>query len=211
MQAANRIPLYFNYIENTLPHLLDAAIRSVEGHPRLDVRVKRWDTPRPFTHCLNTILEDVGDAPCWFFMHYDAEVIDHTIIDKMIETFDRDRNSIASVSACNIFDLLALYNTKLIRRLGGWDTNLKNSYMELDLHERILKNKMKHVVLESNDCPRAMIHKDASSLRNPTKDGNIYHVYKKSYLEDIEYYHKKYQLKQDENMVEEWKKHMIAF
>lgn len=184
-----KIPLYFNYIENTFPKLLEEAVGSVK-HDRIEVRVVRHAKAKPFTQCLNAIQReclDRGDK-CWMFMHCDAEILDNSIIDRMLERYDnpQDGEKIASVAACAITDLLVLYDTEAIQKLGGWDErNFDNSYMELDLRNRIIANNFAQPILDNSDCPEQMSHKESSSLRDKHKEGNLFKVYSKSYERDM--------------------------
>lgn len=189
MTHPERIPLYFNYV-GTFPKMLDKAVASI-NHPRIEVRVNMKDKPVPFTKCLNEILAAV-ETPCFFFMHYDAQVLDNTVFDKMIENYERDPENTASVSVCEITDLLVMFNTEKIRKLGGWDEGFKNSYMELDLRMRIHATGYLQPVLYTSLCPPEMTHEDASSLRNNTVEGNIVAVYNDSYRKDIIRYYSKY-------------------
>jgi hypothetical protein len=189
MTLPERIPLYFNYV-GAFPGLLSKAVASIT-HPRIEVRVNNKDKPVPFTKCLNEILAAV-ETPCYFFMHYDAEVLDNSIFDKMIEAYERDTDKTATVSACDITDLLILFNTEKMRELGGWDEGFMNSYMELDLRMRVHKIGYLQPVLYPSVCPPEMSHKDSSTLRNNTIEGNIAAVYNESFRKDIMHYYTKY-------------------
>lgn len=184
-----KIPLYFNYIENTFPRLLEDAVASIK-HDRIEVHVVRHAKPKPFTQCLNDIQKEClerGDR-CWMFMHCDAEVLDNSIIDMIIERYESPVNGekIASVCACAITDLLILYDTQTIRKLDGWDDkNFNNSYMEIDLHNRIVASGFTQPILYNVDCPKQMSHKESSSLRNKTKQGSLFKVYSKTYENDM--------------------------
>lgn len=175
------IPLYFNYI-GTMHHLLAKALASIK-HPKIKVCINATPTPFPFTKCLNKILNEVK-TPCFFFMHYDAEIIDQTIFDKIIDKYLTSNNNTASVTACDITDLLVLYDTQLIKQIGGWDEGFQNSYMELDLRKRIYSNNMQQLILYNNDCPSELLHNDASALRNPHKEGNITYIYDDTFQKD---------------------------
>ena len=199
------IPLYFNYI-GTMHHLLAKAIESIT-HSKIKVCINAVPHPVPFTKCLNNILAEVN-TPCFFFMHYDAVVTDQSVFDKILDLYENSANNVASVSICNITDLLVLYDTKLIRQIGGWDENFKNSYMELDLRRRIYNNCLHQPIIYNVDCPPEIIHKDASSLRNPTIDGNITYVYDESYKKDAIYYYNKYADECNENIKEFLSKEM---
>ena len=184
----NKIPIYFNYV-GKYPSLLERAIKSIPD--RFEVRVNHNDTPQPFTKCLNKILNEV-ETPIWFFMHYDAEILNTSIFDKIIDLFLLDVNA-ASSTACNITDLLVLYNTEKIKSIGGWDENLKNSYMELDIRQRIYNSGYSQPIVYSMDCPIEIDHKDASKLRNPNDaKNNLSDVYKITFKEDYDYFYKKW-------------------
>lgn len=191
-----KIPLYFNYIENTFPKLLEDAVNSVK-HDRIEVRVVRHAKAKPFTQCLNDIQRECLERndKCWMFMHCDAEILDPSIIDMILERYEnsQDGEKIASVAACSITDLLILYDTERIQELNGWDQeNFDNSYMELDLRNRIHANNFTQPVLYAVDCPKQMSHKESSSLRNKKKDGNLFEVYSKSYEKDLRNYFRIY-------------------
>jgi len=186
-----KIPIYFNYV-GKYPHLLHRAIKSIPE--RFDVRVNHNDTPVPFTKCLNKILYSV-ETPVWFFMHYDAEILDASIFDKMIDEYLLNPNS-ASSTACDITDLLVLYNTEKIKSIGGWDENLKNSYMEIDLRQRIYDANYSQPIIYHIDCPTEINHSDASSLRNPDDSvNNLTHIYKITFKEDYDYFFNKWESK----------------
>jgi hypothetical protein len=185
-----KIPIYFNYV-GAYPALLDRAIKSIPD--RFEVRVNHNETPVPFTKCLNKILNEV-ETPIWFFMHYDAEILDPSIFDKLIDAYLTHYNC-ASATACSITDLLVLFDTQRIKALGGWDEGLKNSYMEIDMRQRIYDALMcQPIVYEDVLCPAEINHSDASSLRDP-KDSknNLNHVYQKSLKEDFEYFYSKWE------------------
>jgi hypothetical protein len=182
------IPLYLNYIDNCFPEMLDRAIESI-AHPDIDVRVVVQKQPRPFTECLNDILRDV-ETSLFMFMHYDCIVLDNTIFDDILSKYnDKD---VASVTACDITDLLVLYDTAKIREIGAWDPKFKNSYMDLDLRNRIFRYDYEQIILHHGVCHPKLDHKDASSLRNKEKDGNIANVYDDTFKNDMLYYYEKY-------------------
>lgn len=56
-------------------------------------------------------------------MHCDAEILDTSIIDMILERYEnpQDGEKIASVCACDITDLLTLYDTQTIQEnwMGG--------------------------------------------------------------------------------------------
>jgi len=184
-----KIPIYFNYV-GTYPDLLSRAIKSIPE--RFEVRVNYNETPVNFTKCLNKILNEV-DSPIWFFMHYDAEILDISIFDKIIDLFLLTPNA-ASTTACNITDLLVLYNTEKIKQIGGWDENLKNSYMEIDIRQRMCDHGFSQPIVYDIDNPKEINHKDASSLRNPQdKENNLTDLYKVTFKEDYEYFFKKWE------------------
>jgi hypothetical protein len=186
-----KIPIYFNYV-GKYPKLLERAINSIPD--RFEVRINHNETPVSFTKCLNKILNTV-ETPVWFFMHYDAEILDITIFDKIIDQYLLTPNC-ASSTACDITDLLVLFNTEIIKSIGGWDENLKNSYMEIDLRERIFEGGYNQPILYNIGCPIEINHKDASILRNPEQyDYNLTYVYDKTFKEDYEYFYKKWEYK----------------
>ena len=190
-----KIPIYFNYIENTFPDLLEDAVKSIT-HDKLQVHVSRHFKPKPFTHCLNAIQKEClerGDK-YWMFMHYDAEILDNSIIDMILDRYEnpQDGEKIASVCACHITDLLILFDTKRIQELGGWNELFNNSYMELDLTARIVKNGMTQPIIYLSDCPDQISHKESSSLRNKNKKGSLVKVYSKTYENDMRNYYRIY-------------------
>lgn len=191
-----KIPLYFNYIEDTFPKMLEDAVNSVK-HDRIEVRVVRHAKAKPFTQCLNAIQNECLERKnkCWMFMHCDAEILDTAIIDMILDRYEnpQDGEQIASVCACAITDLLVLYDTERIQELNGWDEkNFDNSYMEIDLRNRIIANNFTQPILYSSDCPKQMSHKESSSLRNKNKDGNLFEVYSKSFEKDMRNYFRIY-------------------
>lgn len=190
-----KIPIYFNYIENTFPDLLEDAVKSIT-HDKLQVHVSRHFKPKPFTQCLNAIQKEClerGDK-YWMFMHYDAEILDNSIIDMILDRYEnpQDGEKIASVCACHITDLLILFDTKRIQELGGWNELFNNSYMELDLTARIVKNGMTQPIIYLSDCPDQISHKESSSLRNKNKKGSLVKVYSKTYENDMRNYYRIY-------------------
>lgn len=184
-----KIPLYLNYVAK-YPKLLERAIKSIPE--RFEVRVKHNETPVPFTKCLNKILNSV-ETPIWFFVHYDAEILDPTIFDKIIDQYLLYPNA-ASSTACDITDLLVLFNTEKIKQIGGWDENLKNSYMEIDLRQRIYDYGFSQPIVYNVVCPNEINHDDASLLRNPEDSkNNLADLYKRTFKEDYEYFYKKWE------------------
>lgn len=210
-----KIPLYFNYIENTFPKLLEEAVSSI-NHDRIEVRVVRHVKAKPFTQCLNAIQKECFDRKdkCWMFMHCDAEILDNSIIDMILDRYEnpQDGEKNASICACDITDLLVLYDTETIQKLDGWDeSNFDNSYMELDLRNRILANNFSQPILYNTVCPEQMSHKESSSLRNKNKKGNLFQVYSKSYERDMRnffrIYHPDCDVDNSAGLVE-WKKYV---
>lgn len=184
-----KIPLYFNYV-GKYPKLLEIAIKSIPD--RFDVRINHNNNPVPFTKCLNKILNTV-ETPIWFFMHYDAEILNPSIFDKIIDQYLLTPNA-ASVTACDITDLLVLFNTKKIKSIGGWDENLKNSYMEIDIRQRIYDAGYSQPIIYNVVCPEEINHDNASILRNKNDyDYNLSYVYEKSFIEDYNYFFKKWE------------------
>jgi hypothetical protein len=205
---SKKIPIYFNY-SGRYHNLLERAIKSIPT--RFEVRVNHNDNPIPFTKCLNKILSEV-ETPIWFFMHYDAEILDDTIFDKIIDLYLLTPNA-ASSTSCDITDLLVLFNTKKIKSIGGWDEGLKNSYMDLDLRQRIYDFNFSQPIVYNNVSPIEINHKDASSLRNPEdRENNLTNVYDVTFREDYEYFYNKWESrkifeKPDYNMlVDDWNK-----
>jgi hypothetical protein len=203
-----KIPIYFNYV-GKYPNLLDRAIKSIPS--RFEVRVNHNDTPIPFTKCLNKILNEV-ETPIWFFMHYDAEILDESIFDKVIDQYLLTPNA-ASSTACDITDLLVLFNTEKIKYIGGWDENLKNSYMDLDLRQRIYDNRFSQPIVYNTVEPNEINHKDASSLRNPNdRKNNLTNVYDVTFKQDYDYFYNKWKHREifekpDYNtLVDDWNK-----
>jgi GT2 family glycosyltransferase len=186
-----KIPVYFNYV-GKYPQFLEKAVKSIPE--RFDVRVNHNEIPVPFTKCLNTILNSV-ETPIWFFMHYDAEILDASIFDKIIDQYLLNPNA-ASSTACDITDLLVLFDTEKIKSIGGWDENLKNSYMELDIRERIFEAGFSQPIVYNVVCPDEINHDAASSLRNPEdSDNNLTHIYKVTFREDYDYFYNKWAFK----------------
>lgn len=186
-----KIPIYFNYV-GKYPKLLERAVKSIPD--RFDIRINHNEVPVPFTKCLNTILNSV-ETPIWFFMHYDAEILDASIFDKIIDQYLLNPNA-ASSTACDITDLLVLFDTEKIKSIGGWDENLKNSYMELDIRERIYEAGLSQPIIYNVVCPDEINHDAASSLRNPEdSDNNLTHVYKITFREDYDYFYDKWAYK----------------
>jgi GT2 family glycosyltransferase len=183
-----KIPIYFNYV-GKYPHLLDRAVNSIPS--RFEIRVNNNSEPVPFTKCLNKILNEV-DTPIWFFMHYDAEIMDESIFDKVIDQYLLTPNA-ASSTSCDITDLLVLYDTEKIKSIGGWDEKLKNSYMDLDLRQRIYDFGFSQPILYNVVNPIEINHKDASSLRKrEDKENNLTNVYDITFREDYEYFYTKW-------------------
>jgi hypothetical protein len=184
-----KIPVYFNYI-GKYPKLLERAVKSIPN--RFEVRINHNENPVPFTKCLNKILYSV-ETPLWFFMHYDAEILDSSIFDKIIDLYLLNSNA-ASSTACDITDLLVLYNTDKIKSIGGWDENLKNSYMEIDLRQRIYDSNYSQPIVYNIDCPSEINHKDASILRKKEDyDYNLSSIYEKTFIEDYNYFFTKWE------------------
>jgi len=186
-----RIPVYFNYV-GKYPNLLDRAVKSIPD--RFEVRVNHNDTPVPFTKCLNKILHSV-ETPIWFFMHYDAEILDISIFDKIIDQYLLHSNA-ASSTACDITDLLVLFDTEKIKSIGGWDENLKNSYMEIDLRQRIYEANYSQPIVHNIDRPIEINHNDSSSLRKPDDHkNNLTHIYEITFKQDYDYFFNKWESK----------------
>jgi GT2 family glycosyltransferase len=128
-------------------------------------------------------------------MHYDAEILDASIFDKIIDQYLLNPNA-ASSTACDITDLLVLFDTEKIKSIGGWDENLKNSYMEIDIRERIFEAGFSQPIVYNVACPDEINHDAASSLRNPEdSDNNLTHIYKVTFREDYDYFYNKWAFK----------------
>lgn len=187
----NKIPVYLNYV-GKYPKLLERAIKSIPE--RFEVIINHNENPVPFTKCLNKILHSV-ESPIWFFMHYDAEILDSTIFDKIIDQYLMNPNAAAS-TACDITDLLVLFDTEKIKQIGGWDENLKNSYMEIDLRQRIYDYGFSQPIVYNVVCPTEINHDDASLLRNPEdSQNNLADLYKQTFREDYDYFYQKWESK----------------
>ena len=184
-----KIPLYFNFV-NKYPELLEKAVQSI-NHPNIEVRVNRPGI-KPFTHCLNQILLEV-DTSIYFFMHYDAQILDQSIFDTMLNTY-HDTPNAASVTSCDLTDLLVLYDVDKIQSIGGWDTIFSNSYMELDLRKRIYNSGYSQpIIYPSSVCPSCINHDEHSKLRRKNnKNENLYQIYNKTFRKDLEYFYKKW-------------------
>jgi GT2 family glycosyltransferase len=183
-----KIPVYFNYV-GKYPDLLERAIKSIPEE--YEVRVNSPGV-KPFTQCLNDILNSV-ETPIWFFMHYDAEILDTSIFQKMIDLYEKTPNA-AAVCSSEITDLFILFDTKKIKSIGGWDEGFKNSYMEIDLRERIYNAGLTQPILYFPSlCPPEINHTDASKLRDPKdSENNLNNVYIKTFEEDYLYFKEKY-------------------
>jgi hypothetical protein len=80
-----------------------------------------------------------------------------------------------------------------IWQLENPDENLKNSYMELDLRQRIYNSGYSQPIVYDMDCPIEIDHKDASKLRNPNDaKNNLSDVYKITFKEDYDYFYQKW-------------------
>ena len=200
------VPFYLNFVGKRRD-LLNKAIESVPKDI-CELRLLKHSSPIPFTRCLNRMLEECLDNKDknFIFMHYDAEILDKSIILEIVNewkhkeiskrTHGNNASNPAFVSACGLTDLLVLFDVETINDLGGWDENLKNSFMELDLMNRC------HMILPSIPYPilypnvtevkGKLIHKSASALRNREAQENIKHVYDISMPKDFEYFHKKW-------------------
>jgi hypothetical protein len=185
----NKIPLYFNFT-GKYPDLLKEAINSIPS--KFQVIVNHEEPVKPFTYCLNKIL-NTEKNDIWFFMHYDARILDKKIFDLMLNKYYEDKNNTASVCACNITDLLILIDSDKIKKIGGWDPLFLNSYMELDLRNRIFQNGYSQHIIYDNDCPIEIDHSNASKLREKSdKEYNLYSVYLESLKNDILRFKEKY-------------------
>jgi len=184
-----KIPLYINYT-GKYPDLLEKAKKSIPKS--LDLRVHHEDPVKPFTYCLNKILNSV-EEPIWFFMHYDAQILDPNILDIMLNKYYENKEITASVCASSITDLLILFDTEKIKKIGGWDEEFQNSYMELDLRNRIFLNGLIQPIIYDAVCPKEINHDEASKLRNKNdQENNLYKVYVKSLKNDMIKFKEKY-------------------
>jgi hypothetical protein len=184
-----KIPLYFNYT-GKYSDLLKKAKKSIPEN--LEVRVHHEDPVRPFTYCLNKILNSV-EEPIWFFMHYDAQILDFNIFNIMLDKYYENKEVTASVCASHITDLLILFDTEKIKKIGGWDEGFQNSYMELDLRNRIFLNGLIQPIIYDVACPKEINHSEASKLRDKKdQKNNLYEVYVKSLKNDIIRFKEKY-------------------
>jgi hypothetical protein len=210
------IPLYFNFI-GCREDLLDRAIKSIPKNI-CDVRVQRWDSPQPFTKCLNKILNEC-EKERFLFMHYDAEIINESIILELEHEWRTQAvlkenpywqhrknlwgiDELAFIAATSIPDLLTLYNVELMKDLGGWDEGLNNSYMDLDLCERLNVLEIPHLFLHrgKDEIEGVLHHKEtASQLRNPDHPDNIAAVYDTTYPRDFEYFWSKWPLSPEDD------------
>jgi hypothetical protein len=185
-----KIPLYFNFT-GKYQNLLDLAIKSVENIDVVEIRVHEETPIKPFTYCLNKILSK--NTSLWFFMHYDSEIIDENIFHKILSKYSENIDITASVAACDIVDLLALYDSLKLKKINGWDEKFLNSYMELDLRNRIYENNFIQPILYNSVCPPEMIHNAASSLRKKNdSENNLYNTYVYSLKNDIKRFVEKY-------------------
>jgi hypothetical protein len=185
-----KIPLYFNFT-GKYQNLLDLALKSVSSIDLIEVIVHEEKPTKPFTYCLNKILEKNNGL--WFFMHYDAEVIDENIFNILISKYNENIELTASVASCDIVDLLALYDSNKLKKINGWDSEFLNSYMELDLRNRIYENNLIQPIIYNSVCPPEIIHNNASSLRRKDdSENNLYHTYVHSLKNDIKRFVEKY-------------------
>ena len=126
-------------------------------------------------------------------MHYDAQILDPNILDIMLNKYYENKEITASVCASSITDLLILFDTEKIKKIGGWDEEFQNSYMELDLRNRIFLNGLIQPIIYDAVCPKEINHDEASKLRNKNdQENNLYKVYVKSLKNDMIKFKEKY-------------------
>ena len=203
-----KTPLYFNY-SGSRRDLLDRAITSYEKHAGhlLDIRVNYSVKPRKFTACLNEILRACSNEKRYFFAHYDSELESAEPIVKMLE----DDSGSALISWTNITDLLMLVDVEQVNSVSGWDESFSNSYMEIDLINRLIEVektiKVVHPILEGE----GLLHNNASTIRDKNQADNIAYVYGQTLLKDALLYYTRYGKGKDEplyiEMTEHVKKH----
>jgi hypothetical protein len=187
-----KVPLYFNYV-GAQRDLLDRAIASYESiaGDLLDIRVHYANAPRKFSTCLNEILK-INDEP-YFFAHFDSVLEKRSAVQNIL---DRERGeSTAIVGHCAIVDLLMLVVPAAVRRVGGWDEKFSNSWMDLDLYNRLAGSGLAVDVLHRDAVDgRGVLHLSASSARN---DPVMKKVYAASMMDDLESYYERHGSKDD--------------
>ena len=185
-----RTPLYFNY-SGARRDLLDRAIDSYQSHADhlIDIRVNYSVQPRHFSKCLNEILRAVGTEKKFFFAHYDSEIESCLPIETML----KDNSNSAILSWTLVTDLLMLVDTDKVKSVGGWDELFCNSYMELDLINRLAQEGMPlKVINDTIHHGNGLLHNDASVLRSKVQAENIAKVYSETFLKDALNYYTRY-------------------
>lgn len=192
----NKTPLYFNYV-GSQRDLLDRAIESYDrlAGDILDIRVHYSHKPRKFSTCLNEILR-LNDQP-YLFSHFDTVLQSRSAVENIL-SFRRDADC-AIVGHCALVDLLMLVVPDMVRTVGGWDESFSNSWMDLDLYNRLGPAGLKIDVIHRDVVDgRGIAHLDASSSR---KDPTIKKVYTKTMREDLETYYSRYGSKTDSEYI----------
>lgn len=187
-----KTPLYFNYV-GAQRDLLDRAIESYDSVAGdiLDIRVHYSHKPRKFSTCLNEILK-INDEP-YLFSHFDAVLESRTTIENILN-FSRG-STCAIVAHCAIVDLLMLVVPSNVRKIGGWDESFCNSWMDLDLYNRLGPAGLTMDILHRDIVDgRGIAHLSASSSRN---DPMIRKVYARTMREDLETYYSRHGSKDD--------------
>lgn len=182
-----KIPLYFNFV-GSQKDLLERAMESYDrvAGDIIDVRVHYSYRPRKFTTCLNEILK-MNDEP-YFFAHYDSVLEDRSAVEGILN-FERADN-IAIVGHTHIVDLLMLVVPNVVRKVGGWDENFSNSWMDLDLYNRLNAAGLGHSIVNPDIAQgRGVDHSKASTAR---VDPILGKVYAKTMLEDTNTYFDRY-------------------
>ena len=188
----SKTPLYFNYV-GAQREMLDRAIGSYEdvAGDLLDIRVHYATRPRKFSTCLNEILR-INDEP-YLFAHFDSVLQKRSAVQNLLD-FNRSPNT-GIVAHCAIVDLLMLVVPEKIRHIGGWDEAFSNSWMDLDLYNRLAAAGMTVDVLHRDVVDgRGVSHLSASSARN---DPVMKKVYAASMMSDLETYYSRHGSKSD--------------
>lgn len=188
----SKVPLYFNYV-GSQRDMLDRAIESYDklAGDILDIRVHYSHRPRKFSTCLNEILK-LNDEP-YLFSHFDAVLQSRSAVENLLG-FRRDPDC-AIIGHCALVDLLMLVIPDKVRVVGGWDEAFSNSWMDLDLYNRLGPAGLRIDVIHRDIIDgRGVAHLDASSSR---KDPTIKKVYTKTMREDLDTYYSRYGSKSD--------------
>lgn len=187
-----KIPLYFNYV-GSQRDLLDRAISSYDSIAGdiLDIRVHYSHHPRNFSVCLNEILK-LNDEP-YLFSHFDAVLESRSAVEDLVNF--NIGTKLAIVGHCEIVDLLMLVVPEQLRKVGGWDEAFSNSWMDLDLYNRLGQVGLGMEVIHRNMLDgKGVLHLSASSSRN---DPVIKKVYARTMMKDLDTYYSRYSSKQD--------------